>query len=141
MLSYSVAFIKKINFYKWFKRSFSENIRSSHWRCSVRKGVLRNSAKFTGKHLCQSLLFKKEILVQVFSCKFCEISQITFFTEHLRTTASEICFFWSHLFCKKVSCKISELFRTFILKNNQVQLLSYCLFYWVRLIESHDIIY
>ena len=37
-------------------------IRSSHRRCSVRKGVFRNSAKFTGK-LCQSLssnFFKKE---------------------------------------------------------------------------------
>ena len=30
-------------------------IRSSHRRYSVRKGVLRNFAKFTGKHLCQSL--------------------------------------------------------------------------------------
>ena len=29
--------------------------RSSHQRCSVKKGVLRNFAKFTGKHLCQSL--------------------------------------------------------------------------------------
>ena len=33
--------------------------RSSHRRCSLRKGVLRNFAKFTGKHLCQSLLFSK----------------------------------------------------------------------------------
>ena len=33
--------------------------RSSHRRCSVRKGVLRNFAKFTGKHLCQSLFFDK----------------------------------------------------------------------------------
>ena len=29
--------------------------RSSHRRCSVRKDVLRNFAKFTVKHLCQSL--------------------------------------------------------------------------------------
>ena len=29
--------------------------RSSHQRCSVRKDVLRNFAKFTGKHLCQGL--------------------------------------------------------------------------------------
>ena len=28
-------------------------------RCSVRKGVLRNFAKFTGKRLCQSLFFNK----------------------------------------------------------------------------------
>ena len=33
--------------------------RSSHKRCSVRKGVLRNFAKFTGKYLCQSLYFNK----------------------------------------------------------------------------------
>ena len=31
---------------------------------------------------------KKEPLPQVFSCEFCEISKNTFFTEHLRTTAS-----------------------------------------------------
>ena len=30
----------------------SGNYRSSHRRCSVRKGVLRNFAKFTGKNLC-----------------------------------------------------------------------------------------
>ena len=33
--------------------------RSSHQRCSVRKDVLRNFAKFTRKHLCQSLFFHK----------------------------------------------------------------------------------
>ena len=33
--------------------------RSSHQRCSVRKGVLRNFAKFTGKDLCQSHFFNK----------------------------------------------------------------------------------
>ena len=36
-----------------------EILRSSHRRCSVGKGVLRNFAKFTGKHLCQSLYFNK----------------------------------------------------------------------------------
>ena len=39
--------------------------RSSHQRCSIEKGVLRNFAKFTGKHLCQSLrpatLLKKRL--------------------------------------------------------------------------------
>ena len=33
--------------------------RSSHQRYSVRKGVLGNIKKFTGKHLCQSLVFNK----------------------------------------------------------------------------------
>ena len=80
-----------------------------------RKGGLRNFAKFTEKHMCYSLFFnkvaglrpatllkkrlwhrpkacnfnKKETLAQVFSCEFWEISQNTFFTEHLWTTASE----------------------------------------------------
>ena len=43
-----------------------------------KKSVLRNFAKFTGKHLCQSLYFKIEALAQVFSCEFCEISKNTF---------------------------------------------------------------
>ena len=34
-------------------------------------------------------LIKKESVAQVFSCEFWEISKNTFFTEHLRTTASE----------------------------------------------------
>ena len=35
--------------------------RSSHQRCSMQKGVLRNFIKFTGKHLCQSLFFNKVV--------------------------------------------------------------------------------
>ena len=73
--------------------------RSSHQRCSAKKGVLRNFAKFTGKHLCQSLFFnevpggacnfiKKEALAQVFSCEFCEISKNAFLTERVWATAS-----------------------------------------------------
>ena len=46
------------------------NFRSSQQRCSMKKDVLRNFAKFTGKHLCQSLFIKKETLAQVFSCEF-----------------------------------------------------------------------
>ena len=60
--------------------------RSSHQRCSIKKGVLRNSTKFTGNHSCQSLFFnkvaghfvKKETLAQVFSYNFCETSKNTF---------------------------------------------------------------
>ena len=33
--------------------------RSSHRRCSERKGILSNFAKFTGKHLSQNLFFNK----------------------------------------------------------------------------------
>ena len=41
------------------KTSFFKRYRSSHQGCSVRKGVLVNLAKFTRKHLCQSLFFNK----------------------------------------------------------------------------------
>ena len=55
----------------------------------MKNGVLRNFAKSTGKHLCQSLNFiKKEPLAQVFSCEFSKTSKNTFFTEHVWTTAS-----------------------------------------------------
>ena len=65
-----------------------------------KKGVLRNFARFTEKHLCQSLFLlkfirpqacnfiKKETLTQVFSCEFCEIFKNSLFTEHLQATAS-----------------------------------------------------
>ena len=33
--------------------------RSTHRRCSIKEGVPRNFSKFTGKHLCQSLVFNK----------------------------------------------------------------------------------
>ena len=75
-------------------------LKSSNLKSSVKKGVLKNFAKFTGKHLCQILFnkvagqasnfIKKETLVQVLSSEFCEISKNTIFTEHLRTTASVI---------------------------------------------------
>ena len=64
--------------------------RSSHQRCSVKKGVLRNIAKFTRKQLRQSPflnkvacnVIKKEILAQVLSYEFCKISKNTFSSEH-----------------------------------------------------------
>ena len=65
-----------------------------------KKGVLRNFAKFTEKHLCQSLFLNKvaglwpcnfiikETLVQVFSVNFAKFLKTPFFTEHL---------WWLHL--------------------------------------------
>ena len=41
------------------EESYSYIVRSSHNRCSIKKGVLKNFAKFTGKHLLQSLFFSK----------------------------------------------------------------------------------
>ena len=53
-------------------------------RCFVKKGVLKNFTKFTGKHLCQSLFTNKvtglkKRLAQVLPCEFCEMFQNTFF--------------------------------------------------------------
>ena len=50
-------------------------VRSSRSEVFCKKSVLKNLAKFTGKHLCQCLylslqLYSKETLAQVFSCEF-----------------------------------------------------------------------
>ena len=72
------------------------------WRCSIKKCVPKNSAKFTGKHLCQNLFFNKvanlrpatllrKRLAQVLSCGFCEISKNTFFFRTPAVAPLEIC--------------------------------------------------
>ena len=62
--------------------------------------VLKNFSKFKGKHLCWSLFLnkvtkacnfiKKETLVQVFSCEFCEISKNIFFHRTPPVAASSL---------------------------------------------------
>ena len=70
--------------------------KSSRPEVFCKKGVLRNFAKFTGKHLCQRLFFnKKESLAQVFSCKFCEISKNTFFYRTPSVAGSVNFFFYT----------------------------------------------
>ena len=56
----SVVFLVQLTpalFHRWDMAIFYVILtsRSSHQRCSVKTGVLRNFAKFTEKHLCQSL--------------------------------------------------------------------------------------
>ena len=51
----SVTFV---TVYRDFNYSLS---RSSHPEVFFKKGVLRNFAKFTGKHLCQSHFFNKDV--------------------------------------------------------------------------------
>ena len=41
-------------------------LRIIHLRCSITKGVLKTFAKFTGKHLCQSLFFNKVASLKLF---------------------------------------------------------------------------
>ena len=71
----------------WNTRNFKMTVssvpfRSSHWRCSIKKVVLKNFTYFTGGHLLN------ESPTQVFSSEICEIFKKTDFEEHLRTTAS-----------------------------------------------------
>ena len=70
--------------------------RSSRPEVFCRKGVLRNFTKFTGKHLCQSLLFnkvaglrpatllKRRLWHRCFPVNFTKFQRTPFFTEHLR---------------------------------------------------------
>ena len=70
--------------------------------CSVRKGVLRNFIKFTGKHMCDRVSFliklqpsvcnfiKRETLAQVFFCEFCKISKNAFSYITPPVAASEV---------------------------------------------------
>ena len=71
-------------------------LRSSHRRCSVRKGVLWNFPKFTGKHLCQSLSFNKKALLKkrlwhrCFPVNFAIFLRTPFIIEHLWWLLNEI---------------------------------------------------
>ena len=76
--------------------------RSSRLEVFCTKGALRNCAKFTEKHLCQSLFFnkvaglracnfiKKKTLAQCFPVNFAEFLRTPFITEHLRWLFLEI---------------------------------------------------
>ena len=76
-------------------------VKSSHQRCSVQNGVLKNFAKVTGKHLCQSLFFNKVSFLirpatslkkgywhRCFPVNFAKFLRTPLFTERLWTTAS-----------------------------------------------------
>ena len=75
--------------------------RSSLRGCSVRKGVLRNFAKFKGKHLCQSLFFnkfarlrpatlwKKRLWLMCFPVNFAKFLR----TPYLQNTSRRHCWF------------------------------------------------
>ena len=44
----------------WSSRVYKFTERSSNRKCSIKKVVLRNITKFTGKYLCQRLVFSKK---------------------------------------------------------------------------------
>ena len=80
-----------------FHKAWAEliNAESSHWRCSVKKGVLKNLANFTGRKLCWSLfLIKfqqiKSATLLIFCYEICESFKNTYFEEHQPADASII---------------------------------------------------
>ena len=83
---YYVTYNVYFNYYS----SDNENISfyffgNNHQRCSVRKGALRNFAKFTGKYLCQSLFFNKVAgSAEGCDCPLVENFQSTFSDFHKR---------------------------------------------------------
>ena len=58
----------------------------SHQICSIKEGVVKYFAKFTGKHQCQSLFYNK-VASPKKSFEFCKTFKYTFFMEGLHTTA------------------------------------------------------
>ena len=97
--------------------------------CSIKKGVFINFAKFTGQHLCQILFFnkvaglgsEKQTLTQVFSYEVYKIAKNTFFTEHLRPTASQNKSFFSEkqmsIQFKRISHQITTSLLSFFVRK------------------------
>ena len=74
-----------------FTEKFMKTIkcRSSRPEVVCKKSVLRNIAKFTGKHLCQSLFFNKvpafrRLWHRCFPVNFAKLLRTPILTEHLR---------------------------------------------------------
>ena len=112
--------------------------RSSHRRCSVKKGVLRNFAKFTEKHLCQRVFFNKVAgrrpgtLLRKTLWRRCFPVNFAKFLRHLRTTDSAVkkvflrknFFIEKYPWCSLSSNKISDLMSKNLLKRDS----SICVF-------------
>ena len=92
-----------------------EFVRSSRAEVFFKKGDLRNLAKFTGKHLCQSrflnivaglrptTLLKKKLWHRCFPVNFAKCLRTPFFIEHL---------WWLLLICNELLKDLSKVNRT-----------------------------
>ena len=56
----------------------SMKFRCSHQRCSIKKGLLINFTKFSGKYLCQSPLLKKRLWHRCFPVNFVKFLRTPF---------------------------------------------------------------
>ena len=84
-------------------------LRSSHEKCSVRKGILSNFGIFIGKNLCQSLFYnkvaglacniiKKEALAQAFPVNFAKL----LITLILHNISGRMLLYFCEVFCSNV---------------------------------------
>ena len=128
----------------------SSTYRSNHRRCCVRKGVVRNFAKFSGKFLCQIIfliklqvsglrpatLLKKRLWHRCFPVNFVKNFINTFFTEHILATASahamNLLLFLIlervNLIIVLICCKNMTIIFSKIISNSfYVQIVSYCI--------------
>ena len=113
--------------------------RSSHRRCSVKKGVLRNFAKFTAKHLRQSLFFNKVAGRRYLPVNFVKLIRTPF----LRNTSGRLPLIrWiflnvrkKHLCSSLFSIKLRAWRPAFLLKN--VFSCEYCKIFKNSLLVEH----
>ena len=86
--------LNKVSLVNIYNLIWNKYYRSSHQRCSIKIFVLKNFAKFTGKHLCQCLSFKvaglmpanllkKRLWHRCFPVNFVKFLRKPFSTDHL----------------------------------------------------------
>ena len=138
----------------WKERYFSLIVktifRSSHQRCSIKNGILKNFTKPTWKQLCHSLIFNKvfnncsnfikiDSLALMFSCECFDIFKNTFFTEHLWTTASESSYAMAKPFLQKQTNLLKQFTHDKCDSNIHIRIIchlikNFCFLYYTGLI-------
>ena len=97
-----------------------ETVRSSHWKCSVKQGVLKNFPNFTGKILYWSFFINKVAVLeacsllkktpkQALSCEIWKHCKSNYFEEHLWISTSKI--YLKRDSSMVFSCGFCELFK------------------------------
>ena len=117
MITYSISsnLCKKCSLqcYRFYNFLF---FRSSHWRCSVRKVALGNSAKFTRKLLWESLFFNKVTnwgdWFWSFLCLLLKISCLFLFNRKMRWKKGNTLLEFKYLlFCVSSICLTSKIWK------------------------------
>ena len=87
-------------------RNSSAIFRSSHWRCSIKKAIIKHFVIFTGKYLCRGLFFDKvaghgtcSIIKEILQHRYFLVNSRKFIK---RPISMNIC---KQLHCWKVFCE------------------------------------